>query len=354
MSRDILSDSFSRAERAFLSGQAPPVPVEFREATDTVFASKTQAYREVLVGCILTRLTDPTRNIRLPYLDLGSDAFSGRSLDERVVNPFLQERSIPCSRGPYLSVFRRQVGFDESTRARLRDRKGYDGFLGIIRQIEHCGERHVLLQLLDYLMHRFILLREEAQVELLQLDRMSLRQHAALIDGLLARSSGGVFPCLLVLSMVEVLAERFGLPWAIDSQGTNVADAASGAGGDITVCENGKPLLTIEVTERSVDAPRVQATFRAKIATAGLSDYVFAVHLARVEEEALGQAEKYFSQGHEVVFADIRDWLVNSLVTVGSVGRAMFHRKMREHLAAASTLTALRVAWNEEVERLTR
>jgi len=352
--RQILDESFTRAEAGFFADEVPEVPADIHEACGSVFASKTQAYREVLVGCLLTRLTEPTRDVRLPYLDLGDNAFSGRSLDERVVNPFLHERDIPCSRGPYLSCFRRQVAFDETTRARLRDKTGYDAFLAVLDYLEAGATEEDARRLLDHVMYRFVLLREESNVELFQLGRISLSQYAKLIDGLLARPSGGVFPCLLVLSMVETIAQRFTLPWEIDAQGINVADKASGTGGDICIRRGGERLLTIEVTERQVDAARVRATFRAKIATAGLRDYVFVVHLERVQEEARQQAEKYFSQGHDVSFADIREWLVNSLVTVGAEGREHFHSRMREHLGGSEIPKALKVAWNDEVEKLTR
>jgi len=352
--RQVLDLSFRRAEEAHLSGRPPSVEPGFQDACEVVFSSKTQAYREVLVGCMLTRIVDPDRDIRLPYVDLGDQAYSGRSLDERVVNPLLQEKNVPCSRGPYLSVFRRQVAFDQATRKRLRDKGGYDALLEAIAAVESCEQEEAVQRLLDHVMYRFAVLRDEASVDLFQLERMSLVQHTKLIEGLLERSSGGVFPCVMVLAMVEVIARRFSLPWTIESQGINVADTASGVGGDITITQGERHLLTIEVTERKVDASRVRATFRAKIAAAGLSDYVFAVHLAHVESEAIQQAEKYFSQGLDVSFVDIRDWLVNSLVTVGSDGRAMYHQAVRQHLASGDAPAALKVAWNEEVEKLTR
>ncbi len=332
----------------------PAISCEVKEACKRVFASKTQAYREVLLGCLLTRIVDPTRNIRLPYIALGEEAFSGWSLDERVVNPFLHEKAVPCTRGPYLSCFRRQAAFDEATRDRLRDKEGFEALLDVLGYAEQCTDEEALLQLLDYFALSFLRLREESKVDLYQLERISFSQYSSLIANLLDRQSGGVFPCLLVLSMIETIAERFDLSWEIDAQGINVSDRASGVGGDLTINKDGVALLTIEVTERRVDASRVQATFRTKIATAGLSDYVFAVHLARVSEDAKRQAERYFSQGHDVSFVDLRGWLVNSLVVVGVEGRMLFHDRMREHLADPEVSKMLKLAWNEEVEKLTR
>ena len=348
-----LEAGFARSEQMHLGHQTPPASSVLQAACDAVFSSKTQAYREVLLGCLVVRLSDRGADIRLPYVDLGPRAFSGRTLDEQLVNPFLHAKSVPCSRGPYLSVFRRQVRFDASTRPGLKDKVGYDAFLDLVGMIEKEREESALLSFLDYVLFRFVLLREQAGIDLLRLERISLSQYRQLVAGLLARPSGGVLPSFLVLAMTQAIVSRFSLPWKVESQGINVADRASGTGGDITIREGNNILLTVEVTERPIDATRVQATFKHKIATAGLSDYVFLVHLNSIEESARQQAQKYFTQGYDVSLADIEQWLVNTLVTVGAKGRKLFQDRMIELLSGSETSTVLRVAWNEEIEKLT-
>jgi hypothetical protein len=351
--RRILEKSFAKAEDAFLKNQHIQVAKKIQEACVIVFASRTQAYREVLLGCLLTRITDTSRDIRLPYLDLGSNAFSGRTLDEQVINPFLHEMDIPCSRGPYLSVFRRQVKFDETTKAGLKDKQGYDAFLGLLAIIEETQDQGVLLAILDYVLYCFVLLREQAKIELVKLERISLNQYKRLISGLLTTPSGGLFPFILVLAMVETVVRLFSVSWEVEFQGINVADKASGAGGDITVKEQGSIVLTIEVTERSVDVPRVQATFKDKIVASTLSDYVFLVHLERIGDAAKQQAEKYFPHGYDVNFVDIQEWLINTLVTIGVKGRKYFQDRIVCHLSGDQIPKVLKVAWNVEIENLT-
>lgn len=348
----ILDRSFARAEQAFLENRVPRVPKEFQRSCDTVFASKTQAYREVLAGCLLTRIGDRSKNIRLPYITLGPDAFSGRSLDERVVNPFLRVKNIPSSKGPYLSVFRRSVKFDETTTAGLRDKDGYRAFLALVSIIETEEEDSALLAFLDNVLYRFVLLREQAKIDLIGFERISLTQYKQLINGLLEKRSGGVFPLILILAMVETIRHRFSLPWEVEHQEINVADIATGVPGDITIKEQGSPLLSIEVTERPVDTYRVQATFRDKIAPMAVPDYVFLVHLERIEDEATQQTEKYFAQGYDVNFVDIAEWIVNTLVTVGREARKCFQHKLIHHLSGDQVPKMLKVAWNEEMEKL--
>lgn len=331
-----------------------PASKKLSSCCDVIFASATQAYREVLLGCVLMRMVDGTKDIRLPYIDLGPNAFSGRSLDEKIVNPFLRSKGIPCSRGPYLSVFRRQVRFDLRTREGLRDKEGYDAFLALVDLATSETNEERLLSILRYVLYRFVLLREGARIDLVRLDRISLRQYHELISGLLSTPSGGLLPVILVLAMVETIIARFSLGWTVDFQGINVADSASGVPGDITVGENGLILLGIEVTERPVERSRLAATFTDKIAARGLSDYVFLVHLAQIADETKQQVDRYFAQGYDVNFVDIREWVVHNLVTVGVAGRRHFQDRILHHLSQEQIPKALRVSWNVEVEKLLR
>jgi len=349
----ILENSFATAEQALVHGKLLRASPHIEEECDIIFASQTQAYREVLLGCLLVRITDRDKDIHLPYIKMGASAFSGRSLDEKVVNPFLRGKKVPCSRGPYLSVFRRQVRFDESTKQGLKDQKGYDAFLGLLGAVASEREQARLTALLDYVLYRFVLLREESGVRLIALDRISRSQYQKLIGGLLARPSGGFFPLILVAAMIETIVHRFALGWQVSFQGINVADRASGVGGDIVIQEQGKDVITVEVTERPVNASRVVATFTDKIAPLTLTDYVFAVHLEQIGDQAKQQAEKYFAQGYDVSFVDIQEWVTNTLAIVGNKGREHFQQRIIYHLSGEQVPKALKVAWNEEIARLT-
>ena len=101
----LLLELFSQAEQAFQRSQVPEVPVPIAQATDALFSSSTQSYREVLLGCGLARILDAAVNLRHPYVNQGNDSFNGRTLDEKVVNPFLQDRMIPCSEGHIWQAF---------------------------------------------------------------------------------------------------------------------------------------------------------------------------------------------------------------------------------------------------------
>ena len=71
----ILEESFSRAEGALLLHKPPQVAVVLPADCDVVFASQTQAYREVLLGCLLVRLTDPSKDVHDGLLARSSGGF---------------------------------------------------------------------------------------------------------------------------------------------------------------------------------------------------------------------------------------------------------------------------------------
>lgn len=351
--RVLLEERFAKMEELLLHRTQPEVDRNFAIASQTVFNSTTQAYREVILGCLIARIQDISVNIRLPYVIQGEHAYNGRTLDERVINPFLQEREVPCSRGPYLSVFRRQVRFDESTRSGLRDKNGYDAFLALISIIESTDDESGLLGLLDFILYSFVLLREEARVELTKLNRVSLPQCEVIIKGLLATRSGGRLPMLLSIAIFQTLNAVYNLNWQIEYQGINAADGASGAGGDVTIKHGPEAVMAIEVTERPVDRNRVIATFRNKIAPSGLKDYLFLVNIEVVSEDAKNQANNYFSQGHDVNFIDINTWIMTTLATIGSVGRETFFRNIIALLDNNDIPKSLKVAWNEQIAKIT-
>ena len=351
--KDLLEGSYSKAEKLFLQGTSPILPARLAQACKVVFASRTQAYREVLLGCLVARIQDKNINIRQPYVRQGKNAFNGRSLDENVVNRFLQGKRIPCSRGPYLSVFRRSVEFTAVTREGLRDKDAYDSLMVLFEHIEKTADDTNLLNLLTYFILKFIELRELSNVPLSKLHRISLEQFDRLISGLLETPSGGRFPVLLVAAGFLTIKKHMNLDWDISWQGINVADTASGAGGDIAVECNGQVLMTAEVTERRVDRSRIIATFNTKISPQGLEDYLFFVKAADADPAALEQIRQYFAQGHEVNFVAIKEWLMTILATLGRRGREIFNQNLTTMLEDEDVPAALRVSWNGLVEKLT-
>ncbi len=257
----ILWEEFRNAEADYPGGKSVTVPEYIGNSIIKLFDSRTQAFREVLVGCLLARIVNPQINIRLVYTNQGENAFSGRTLDEKVVNPFLQSVSIPCSRGPYLSVLRRSIRLVPETASGVRDRKAYDA----------------LMELLD---------------------------------------------------------------------------KASRASADITIKHNDEVILAIEITERQVDESRLVSTFTTKIVPFGIQDYLFLFSTVFPSESARAAARKYFAQGHDISFLQIKDWLVHLLGALGIKGRKLFVNDFLQLLNEPGVPASLKVAWNDRIESL--
>lgn len=349
--QELLESGFQRAESALLGAYCPRMGRSLEAACAAVFASNTQAYREVLLGCVVAKILDPGVDVRLPYASQGDAAFNARSLDEKVINPFLQARRVPCSKGPYLNVFRRSVRFHAETRHGLRDKEGYDALLAILSRLERM-DRSRAAKFLQYLLYKFVQLRESHNVPLSRLQRFSLEQYGQLLSGLLSTPSGGRFPVLIAVAMLRSIKGHFGLDWDISYRGINEADAASGAGGDVTIVSQGSIILSVEITERPVDRSRVISTFNTKIAPNAIEDYLFLVGTAGQTDEAVAQAGQYFAQGHEVNFVDLREWVMMCLATTGKRGRETFNSEVLDLFDSCGLPQSLRVAWNSQVSSL--
>jgi len=351
LARNLLEQLFSEAQRAFESHQPPTVDHSVRRNAETLFNSNTQSYREVLLGCGLARLLDHTIDIRQPYVKNGTKGFSGRTLDEKVVNPFLSANNIPCSKGPYLAVFRRKVKLTKETGAGLKDKVGYDAFLNYLSELEKADEAKVRL-LLVYLLYCFLSLREKAQIQLVKMSKLSLEQFGTLIDQLIEVPSGGLLPVLLSTALLRAIKSCYRLRWEIDFQSINVADAATGATGDITVREDNQVILALEVTERCIDQTRVVATFNAKIFRSAIQDYLFVYTDQYPDETTMQAARHYFAQGYEINFLQLRPWVINNLATGGAKCRMAFMEEMVKLLDRNEVPFKLKHAWNEILSSL--
>lgn len=352
-SAGLLREVFAEIQPLVLAGTEPPVPDELKPPFATIFATTVQAYRETLLGCAIARLQDRALNIRLPYINQGADAFNGRTLDERAVNPFFQEHRIPSSRGPYLAAFRRSVRFDASPREGLRDKIGYDAFLELIEYLETTDDEADLRAFIAYLLYKFAKLREAADVPLSRLQRISLEQYDTLITSLLNTPSGGRLPVVIVVAALRTIKDFFGVEWDIGYQGINVADAQTGVGGDVTITQGGRIVFAAEVTERPIERARVVATFNTKIAPNAIEDYLFFVRPKTLAEDARQQARQYFAQGHEVNFLEVKNWVLQSLATMGKHGRGLFNDHLMQLLDDQDMPRGIKVAWNDYVAALT-
>lgn len=109
-------------------------------------------------------------------------------------------------------------------------------------------------------------------------------------------------------------------------------------------------MLAIEVTERSIEKSRVVSTFNTKVVRGGIEDYLFLYSNAMPAEDARKAARIYFSQGHEINFVQIKDWIVNNLATLGAKCRGTFTREILGLLDGREVSATVKIAWNDIVK----
>jgi hypothetical protein len=347
---ELLLELYPLAERDFREGLFIDVPKAAVEATERLFASKTQAYRDALPTCVLARIADPLIDIRLPATAYGENAFSGRSLSDKVVTPFLREKSIPVSAAPFLSAVRGGAKFMPGGEPRIqRDPEGFAALVSVVEYVRGLSEEDAKAYL-RHLLRRFVQLREGADIALKRIAKPNLVQLERLIKGLLGIKSGGRYPSYLATAMFQTMGECHNLGWEIEFQGINVADKASGAVGDITVRKDGAIVLGVEVTERSIAKPRVTRTFDDKISPHALPDYLF-ISTATPAAEAVEAAQHYTAVGHEMNFAPLAPWLLHILSVLGPEGRTVFQDNVITLVRAKGVPGELKVAWNACMEK---
>ncbi|MBW7921929.1 MAG: restriction endonuclease, SacI family [Rubellimicrobium sp.] len=218
----------------------------------------------------------------------------------------------------------------------------------LLRTARSPGE---LRDLTTLLLHRFVALRDASRVRLARIARLSLDQQRGLVGLLLDTPSGGLLPVLLAVALFRTLDKCHALGWDIEWQGINVADHASGAGGDITIRKDGEILLAVEVTERTVERARIVSTFNTKISRHGIRDYLFLV-TREPPDDAKEAAGQYFGQGHDVNFLDIGTWITQILGTIGADCRQRFTTTFLDLLDQRTVPAALKVRWNTLVQAL--
>ena len=346
----LLHNCFSAVSAGFPEAYSS-IMGKLNNALDIVFSSNTQSYREVLLGCVLVHIIHPDINIRLPYVKQGEHAFNGRTLDEQVVNPFLMSKQIPCSKGPYLATFRRNVRLDSSTREGLRDKTGYDAMLEIIDAIEKA-EREEAKAILYCLLQKFIELREKSDVQLVSVVRMSIEQYRHFLDTLLYNQSGGLIPMLVTEAIFQTINEQNQCGWTVKRQGINAADGATGTPGDVVIYKGTEIVKAIEVTERPIAQTRVTTTFNTKIATNEVKDYLFIYTQAVPDNEAYRAANAYFAQGFDINFIKLTNFVISVFVIGDATTRTIFMNKMLTLLRGIDVPASVKTAWNDSLQTI--
>jgi hypothetical protein len=347
----------------FFEGEASGVlPTSAKADLDTVFASRTFGFRELLATVVFAKLIDkdydPTASPEEPNdPHRGLYSCNPRPLYEAFVRPLLQDRGVPCRQSGPLNIAKATERLNQQWAAQRRPRGDAQAMLRLVELLMGMTDEQ-LRAFARELGDRFDELALEVvltQANLAPVD--SAAQLSRVSRELIDRYPlGGAIPQLIVGVALE--AEYFpvsgaNVEGARDSPSTT--NLTSGKAGDITVELDGDLVRVYEVTVKPFSAQRIGECLQSIHGFFGgdpAADMVVIV-LCRPEDVPEGTAPTAGSlhlgeliQGGVVFdFVNIYEWLACKLVELPLSGRRYFFEEVQNYLNGPNIPTEIREYW---------
>jgi DNA adenine methylase len=244
--QDILSSCF---ERATSGGRQDTGRIDADSLERIRLVSRTPQNRacvRLVMTCALAKAHDPGLDARKPYTEIGTaDSFSGRTLDERFLSPFIMTHHLPCNpTTAFLTPALRNMNTPLTRNLNLQGRPQhvYAAALIILDDIEQgrLDAAEVLTAIIDHL----IGMRDEQQMRLMTLTRdlslinsdvpLTAEQIVSLLGHHLSISGASRLPVLIVAAAYHAAAAHLGERASI-LHPHQAADKATGALGDVEI-----------------------------------------------------------------------------------------------------------------------
>jgi hypothetical protein len=341
---EILRDTYERAV-ATLNTTVIADPA-IRERVDYVCrCTSNRAGVRLLMSCLLGKIDRPNVDPRKPYTEIGgTDAFSGRTYDERYLTKFINEQRLPVNlTTAFLTPTLRNIDHPLTTDHELvgRPRDLYRKTLELLEDV--AEERIAADVLLVETVRVLLLLRDEKLARMASLlgalERtegalpLSSESIAILINQHLACKNASRLPVLVVAAAYEAagarLAER-----VLPLNSHNAADRQTGSLGDVEICLIGDDSVVTayemkmkRVTQDDID---VAATKIAR-ASQRIHNYLF-VTTDVIDPVVAEYAATFYenTDGTEVAILDCIGFLRHFL--------HLFHRLRGDYLTAYQRL----------------
>lgn len=218
-----------------------------RESLDIIleYCEQRKAVLTVLITSLCHKIIDPKQDIRLHQSNL-KNGYSGRTLDTRVITPFMKEKRFPAmvESGWLTRSFEQNSPYDLKYRGKVSPPKLKQAFLGAVDYIEkhHASAENYLI----YLFQNLILLRENNAVEITRIENKSLfsiKQIIQMLEEHFDKSSivgTSRLPVLAIYSVYECMileVKRFEAKKLLPLGSHTSADYRSGDIGDIEIVD---------------------------------------------------------------------------------------------------------------------
>lgn len=255
-----------------------------------VCRSSNRATTRLLLACALAKAYDPALDIRKPYTQIGdADAYSGRTYDERDVEPFIHRHDLPCNpTTAFLTPALRNRNTTLTPHLNLegRPKAAYDAALHLLDDVH--THRISATDLLAEVIRSLLIFKQERQQQL-----ETLKAGLALTgDDLPPLSSEGIvtlmqqhlssprasrLPVLVVAAAYQTISAQLGEK-LLPLHGHTAADKQTGALGDLEIAlrDDDAVVTAYEMKARRVTRVDIDNALN-KLATheARIDNYIF-------------------------------------------------------------------------------
>lgn len=304
---------------------------------------KNRAGVRLLMACLLAKLHRPEVDLRKPYTEIGSsDAFSGRTYDERYITPFINQHNLPCnSTTAFLTPALRNRNVVLTTEINLvgKPPQLYEALLNLLDDV-YC-DRVTAENLLTEIIRLLLIDRNERQQRINALVAelkttqdaipLSSEEIVSLIEKHLSLKGTSRLPVLIVAAAYQV-AESLLREKVLTLQAHNAADLQTGALGDveITLSTDDEMITSYEMKSKKVTREDIDRALQ-KLINKRIDNYIFiTTELIDVEVQTYARSLYQETGGIEFAILNCIDFIRHFL--------HLFHRLRSDFLEAYQAL----------------
>lgn len=319
---------------------------QIRECADYVARNlKNRAGVRLLMACLLAKLHRPDVDIRKPYTEIGdTDAFSGRTYDERYITTFINEHNLPCnSTTAFLTpaLRNRNTTLTKDVNLVGKPPQLYQAVLSLLDDVN--GGRVTADTLIAEIIRLLLIDRNERQqriealVATLNTTKDAVPLSSEDIVNLIEKHmslKGTSRLSVLVVAAAYQSAEEFLGERVLTLQAHNAADIQTGALGDveITLIADDEVITSYEMKNKRVSREDIdRALQKLLLSDRRVNNYIF-ITTEPVDEEVQDYARSLYHEtgGIEFVILDCIGFIRHFL--------HLFHRLRTRFLEAYQAL----------------
>ena len=292
-----------------------------------------------LMSCLLGKLIDPNVDPRKPYTEIkGADCFSGRTIDEEYLTPFIAKHVLPCRittafLTPVFRTMNRPFTLDIKLESRHRN-----VITAAIQLLDDVVNSRVSAEdLFSEIVRVLICIRNENKAMMDSL-LQSIQNNAAdlplsssailvLIQQHLLCKKSSRLPVLIVAAAYRSVEKRLG-EQVLSLSAHNAADLQTGALGDVEIClENDEAVVTAyEMKMKRIMKSDIDlAVDKILRSSRRIHNYIF-ITTEKIEDECNEYAAEFYEKtgGTEIAILDCLGFLKHFL--------HFFHRFRKDFL----------------------